>query len=302
MLLMYECNKCDYSTNRIYNFTKHNKSKKHIEKSKTYDNNTFNCDSCDKFFAYKSGLSRHKKNCSIGNSQTNKHILELKTQMLEMKIEHMQEKIELLTGYKNIAENTAESSKSSCSALNYIIKHYNDAPCIQQFTNFDLLTQENEEHTIAEIAIHKYNQNQLCTYIGDIIVAQYKTDDPKQQVLWISDINRLTYLIREVTANNKVEWFTDKGGVKLSKYIVKPILDHIHDDLIRFYDEKLEDLDRDICESDKKNIRNNLMSSRSIMKIIETNQLNDDIIKYIAKYVHLDRKDEIKTIKYDEID
>lgn len=284
------------------------------------------CNNCDSVFSHRSGLSRHKKLCLLTNKKTcdtkaettlkeiqlmmeKKEMrleMEKKDMLLEMeklKVQCMREKIELLNSFKNIAENTAETSKNSCSALNYIIKHYNSAPCIQEFTKFELLTEKNENYSIAEIAIHKYNYNELCSYIGDIIVNEYKTKDPSKQALWSSDINRLTYMIREVTANNKVEWFTDKGGIKMAKYIVEPILNHINDDLTRYYAEKLDELDCEYTkESNKKQIRDNLTSMKSIEKMIDTDQLNDEIIRYIAKYLHLDRKNNIKVIGYDDID
>lgn len=325
-MVKYLCKCCNYSTDRHNNMNKHNNSKKHAEKSNTEnesnpqviqsnpplqnDEPNNKCGACGKIFAYKQGLSKHKKSCT-GELKTEFIIKEMQMQIEMEKVKNeyaqeklknqcMQEKIELLNGFKNIAESTVETSKSSCSALNYIIKYYNNAPCIQHFTKFELLTEGNENYSIAEIAIHKYGRNELCTYISNIIVAEYKTDDPEKQTLWISDVNRLAYMIREVTTNNKVEWFTDKGGIKMSKYIVQPILNHISDDLTRYYNEKLEDLDNDDLESSKKEIRNNMIAAKSITDLIKTNQLNDEIVRYIAKYMHLDRKNDVKAITHVE--
>lgn len=315
----YNCDKCSYTTNRLYNLTKHNNSKKHVTNDITkyidlqttgqaeLEQNKNTCDICGKDFMYKQGLSKHKKSCIKNN--TNQKITELKTEIENLKminmqeqIKNLQDKVEILSGYKNIAENATEISKSSCSALNFIIKHYNDAPCIKTFTNFELLTEGNEDYSIAEIAIHKYKYNELCSYIGDIIVNEYKTQDPRKQAFWTSDVNRLAYLIREVTSSNKVEWFTDKGGVKLSKYITKPILDHMNADLTRYYDESLTNIESDINESTKKELRDKMIISKSITKLIQSNQLNDDIIKYIAKFLHLDRKPDNKAIVNDVTD
>lgn len=297
----FQCEHCNYETSYQTNFTRHNKSRKHAEKIMQCDTEKYICSECGKLFLYRQGLFKHKKICD--QNTPNQRIDDLKTEIEKLKMQNMQDqiknlqdKVELLSGFKNIAENATETSKSSCSALNYIIKHYNDAPCIKTFTNFELLTEGNEDYSIAEIVIHKYNHDELCTYIGDIIVNEYKTTDPKRQTFWISDVNRLAYLIREVTSNNKVEWFADKGGVKLSKYVTKPILDHINTDLIRYYNECLANLDTDISEPDKTELRKNMISATSIRKLIKSNQLNDEIIKYIAKFLHLDRKPEIKAI------
>lgn len=334
------CAFCNYSSDRLIDLDRHKLSKKHmknvndattvntqltgvnpklpLEKSVTTDNIITQvisteikpvhlCVNCNTTFSHKSGLSRHRKKCIIEN---NKDVEKLKMEidMEKLKNQHLQEKLELMNSFKNIAENTAETSRTSCSALNYIMKNYSNAPYIQEFTKFELLKEGNEDYSVAEIVIHKYNYNELCTYIGDIIVGEYKTKNPNQQTLWSSDVNRLAYIIREITTNNKAEWFTDKGGIKTAKYIVQPILNHINEDLDKYYMDKLEDLDNEECEeSNKTLIRNNLIVVRNIIKTIKTNQLNDEIVKYIAKFMYLDRKNSNNMITYtgeilDEVD
>ena len=60
---MYQCNICNYNTELYYNFTRHNKTKKHLEninqnkkKLISYSNNKFICSNCQCEYSHKSSL------------------------------------------------------------------------------------------------------------------------------------------------------------------------------------------------------------------------------------------------------
>ena len=64
----YSCESCDYHTSNIFDFNKHKTTRKHI-KSTTIDDFstqsvTYSCDKCNACYKERSGLWRHKKQCS----------------------------------------------------------------------------------------------------------------------------------------------------------------------------------------------------------------------------------------------
>ena len=90
----YNCDKCDYHTNFLSNFSRHKKSKKHKKKyelelelkEKTNKNKRFSCELCSYYTNNQNGLSQHKRtkkhkknlkekkliyNCEICNFGTN---------------------------------------------------------------------------------------------------------------------------------------------------------------------------------------------------------------------------------------
>ena len=78
----YECLKCNYSTNRKYDFNRHSNSKKHLNKNKK-----FICE-CGKEYKYNTGLCKHIKKC-----------------LLKTKLQNMKNEIVCLKDKNKIMEN-----------------------------------------------------------------------------------------------------------------------------------------------------------------------------------------------------
>ncbi len=313
----YMCSLCNYDTDRFTDLARHNKTMKHIQKeneSKTKNINvtikspqshpkvTINkCENCEKIFSYKQGLSRHRKTCKTDNAA---EVAKLKAQIIELENKNLKEQNEYLKKdnivLQNIAQSATDTSKTSCSALNFVVNNYKNTPCIEKFNDYKLLKHGNEDHSISVIVIHKYNRNELCSFIGDILVTKYKKPNPEEQPVWNSDSERLAYLIRELTKDNTERWFTDKGGIKLSSYIVKPILDHIKDELEVYTKVSNDDLisNENLSIDEQADLRKQIMSGHKVINIIKNGILDKEIIKYISHYFHLDRKTEIKLIEH----
>ena len=73
----FYCKSCDYKCYRKYDFSKHNLTTKHKNQQKSNKSsessekseNKFTCINCKKIFKDRSGLWRHKKKCSIENTE-----------------------------------------------------------------------------------------------------------------------------------------------------------------------------------------------------------------------------------------
>ena len=89
--MIYTCSLCEYTTSRLFNFNKHIKTKKHIEREKQIKLKN-KCNKCGKCFKYPSGLSRHKKNCVHNYILTNDLDIDYVTK-LENKVLELENKI-----------------------------------------------------------------------------------------------------------------------------------------------------------------------------------------------------------------
>jgi hypothetical protein len=128
----YHCKKCDYSTCNLYDFNKHNNTKKHL----VNDNSTFStvlsqksqdkqftCINCNKSYKDNSGLWKHKKKCCNEQEDTedsnNKitpelvmNILHQNKELQQMLIEQHKQNNELQNKVLELAKN---NSMTNCN-------------------------------------------------------------------------------------------------------------------------------------------------------------------------------------------
>jgi len=156
--------------------------------------------------------------------------------------------------------------------------------------NTNTNTNKDKEKFVEKI-IYKHKKKILDEYLGRIIVSHYKKKDPAQQSIWNSDTSRLTYIIRELFNNKKIDWMVDKKGIKTTSYIIKPLLKHI-DELISEYIDIKTTIDRETAKTEDL-IANfdNLKLGNEILKTIETNELSDNILKRISSYFYFMKND-----------
>ena len=222
---------------------------------------------------------------------------------------------------KSLINNAGNIIKTSVSTVSYVAKNYKNAPALEALPDYAKLTfnretdkdeddedkgkdsdeylleyfseDEDDEETIkskfVELLTYKYENDTLDKYLGNIIVKSYKKNDPSQQSIWNSDTSRLTYVIRELFNNQKIDWMVDKKGVKTKNYIIQPLLKHI-DVLLRRYVElgtKVNRDDLDVPEYMPKMERMNV--ALQITLDIDNGNLADEIIRYIAPHFYLNK-------------
>ena len=285
------------------------------------------CDYCNNECSTASSLARHKKSCSVKTKFENNHkeeILRLKNinmelefklnesnskfndriKMFDQKDEIIKQKDEIIkqkdetisilksevTHLKSIVNNTGSIIKTSVSTMAYVIKNYKDAPVLESVKDYSAIRYEQDNTEFVENLIYEHNNNKLHIYISDFIIKTYKKDDPAKQSLWNSDTSRLTYLIREIITNNKVDWKVDKKGIKTTKFIIEPILEYI-DQQIRNYVESYE-VNHKISAKEAERQMMKLKSGMEIIKSIETKVLSEEILKYITPHFYLIKNDE----------
>ena len=363
-IMIFNCKSCNYETRDKSNFTKHQKTSKHVENiqkniidndviHKTIQNNSKNtdvdcnknkkyvCNSCSKSFAHRQGLHKHKKNhCPNVNKKsddkpmTNQDniIIQLQTQMANVitkceKLEKTNKKIKRTnTGLKKtnielketndklidiiqsqlkstqktneqLADTIQSQSKSvekSINTLSFVSTQYPNAPPIKTLENdqFNEMTErimfnKKNDEILEEILLTHYKGHKLHAILGDIIVNEYKKDNPKNQSLWVSDVSRLTFIIKNlIKKTNKSKWISDKNGTCLTKFIIDPMLKIIRKKIIRYGKSIMEHDPNDTIDNGRQKIIN-LRYAVDLQKSIELKKIHSKILRYVAPHFNL---------------
>lgn len=267
----YECKICNYITKNKTNHIKHCNTKKHLEKVienteindiQNYQNESHPsptqvptkshsniCQYCNNNFSRPDGLAKHMKSCF--NKLQKEHALEDKIKTLNAKLlqsqtenKHYKKETEHYKAetkhqqaetdyYKQLLREAGGLVKKSVSSLTFIVDNYNGAPPLQMLSikNIDF---NGTEKKIVENILSAYKHKTIGKYLGDYIVKIYKKSDPKDQSIWNTDDNRLTYIIKELMHNNSSNWIVDKKGLKTKEYLINPLLTHIKELLISY--------------------------------------------------------------------
>ena len=305
--MVYKCDPCNYETDFHSNYARHIKSSKHtkcIEDADAEDNEEgkYICTDCSKEYVYKSGLSRHKMTCTKRKiTKLETEINDLKLKMLSNEIDSLKTQLETSkqdkNDFKKLAESATKTNENSVSALKYVIDNYANAPPIQVFQNFNILLEGNEDYTVPEILLHYYKKGRLIKYIGDRLIKKYRKENPAEQSVWNSDISRFSYLMKEAINNsnkNTNGWGRDKKGVKVTKYIIAPLLEYSKEQAKQYAEELAEELN-DGCDNPG-DTTTDITRLHEIVDDIDNEKLHTEIMKYMAPKLQLRQKQiKIKT-------
>jgi len=279
----YECKLCCVYTESKRDFIKHINTRKHI----------IICENEEK----------NKKEYDI-------RILQEKVKLQQEKIKLYEEKVGFLEKNNECLSTIAKTSvKTTQSALSFIMNNYPDAPSITKYNNFKFLKEKNH-YKIADVILHKYKHNTLVDYLSNLLIDQYKKDNPGEQSVWNTDVSRLSYVVKDnINEKNISKWIVDKKGHVLSSYTVKPIVDKlknrmidsykkIMDDNKKYNDERDDYLDSDSETKDKKRTNNKKIEKtlsylehfNEFFQEINTGILESEIVKNIAGHFFLNEK------------
>ena len=306
--MKYSCTKtnCNYSTNDKSNFNKHMKSSTHLPINK-YNHKIvienpkqYVCD-CDKIFTCKQHLSRHRlHNCEktktnienqviiltnkIENYETiNKHLLIQNENMSKLLMEYVKNTNSTITNNNNKIINTY-----NISIKNYLQQNYPNAPALNGITDYSKLKYDTEYDDFIDALVYNHNNSYLKKYLGDFIIYNYKKNNPSTQSVWSSDISRLTYIIKELLANNESTWNHDYKGIKIKKYIIDPLLKYIKEYIDEYWIKNL-DLFKTVDIEQLNKFNKTYTTIYQIKKDIDGDILGNDIVKYIAPQFYMDK-------------
>lgn len=222
------CKACEVYIPNKYSFIRHTESKKHLD-MKVKDEEVlcvmYKCKFCDKMYKHKFTLTAHLKGCSrntveiITQLKEKCEVLEEDNKILQKDKKVLTEKVEKITNdYIDVTKSQNRTYETTISLLKLLITKYADAPEIQPPKNIcDMM--ENEE--IEKQVMSRFRKGELAQYLGDLIIAEYKKKDQSQQSVWISDVNRLTCVVKEK------KWKRDPKGVEVIRIIISEVIDKV---------------------------------------------------------------------------
>jgi hypothetical protein len=178
------------------------------------------------------------------------------------------------------------------NVYNYVSSNFNEAQPIRMLEKQDidklLTVDQNIKHTIEELLIFNQSKYNLDKFLGEIIINAYKKEDPEEQQFWASNVQKLTFIVRQILNKREKTWLHDKKGTCLTKYIVDPILKEIKKLLQRYVKENSENIQKSTFEEMEK-IQNNGMIAVNIIYEINEKELHKKILKYIAPHFQLEQ-------------
>jgi len=320
--MKYICKICNYSTIDKSNYGQHIKTKKHIKNNKNMNAENYKCKFCFNIFSRQYCLDRHQPKCDKKKEYDNNILqiklnyekdllikeyemkLQLKDIEIKSKIKETEcdkkltkkdcelqlkdkdiENIKLSAELKGLKEATI--AKPTSYSLSYVQNNFYNAPPINYFSKFGLLKGNDKKSSIDDIMLHWFNKKSLASYLGKIIVSEYIKDNPLEQSVWASDSSRRNLLLNETQKDKTTQWVIDKLGIKLSNYAIKPILDKIREYLWNYIENVTEKMK---C---KISVVNKMSNCHELIDYIDCvdkkKSLENDIIKFITPYIHLNK-------------
>lgn len=300
----YKCDSCNCTFHNKSNYNRHLKSVAHSKSTLTVNTvNTIDlkkkseyvCNNCNNKFSCRQSLSRHKLHyCSIkkGNVNTDQ---DLKEQMaficnkLEKVEKELSECKNQLVASSTTNNNTNCHNTYNISVKNYIQKNYPNAPALKGITDYSKLVYK--DFKLMDTLVYNFINKNLHKYLGNFIIGHYKKKNPAEQSLWSSDVSRLTYLVSVLLKDDKSIWNHDYKGARIKESVVTPLLNYVRDCIDEFWEniEVKKPNINDLHGIEEQHIyRNNVAK---MAELIDNNILCDDILKYIAPFFCIDKKD-----------
>jgi len=300
----YICNVCDYNTCNLFDFNKHNSTRKHIKREKENQieqNRTGNreksqpgfvCKNCNKSYLSKSGLWNHNKKCiekPVENAivttevTTTETIIEILKQNQEFKsllIEQQKENKELINKVIELSKEPRIVNNGTMTQNNNQ-KHFNlqfflndtckDAITIQQFINNIQISLEDLESV---------GRNGFVKGISDIVLKELNTLDVTKRPIHCTDLKREVIYLKEEDAWNK----DDDENTKL-KNVIKTVENKGWNKVPFWYQNNPNAHVSDTPEyAMYGNIVRNVSGNDNEVK------LREKIVKVIAKETHLEKE------------
>lgn len=279
--MLYNCYICNFTSTKKYNLDRHKETKSHIDALKKV--NRYSCSYCNKLYSTASNLAKHKKKCEqLFIDQKNNDIDILKNENYYLKI--ILEKSEKLEKYMTKAlENDDNHIIKQVSTVAFIKNTYPNAPVLEPLIDMSVLHPNKNNSEFVDEIHDNYKKNKLASYLGTLVLQQYKKTNPEEQSVWSTDITRLSYLINILNDQDKALWTKDKKGLYMKSDIISPILDYVKDLIGEYIDKNTSTINTKTSSiSQVVSVQQKLTDLANIINKILNTTLHDELNSYLA--------------------
>lgn len=144
---------------------------------------------------------------------------------------------------------------------------------------------DNTSYELTDFIVYYFNKYELHEFFGNLILKVYKKEDPEEQQIWTTSVQRLSFMVRQILNKENV-WLKDMNGVCIIKHIIDPLLDEIKRILQRYIKSLKENQDLSLEEIEK--YQDKGMIVVKIIKDINNKYLQQAILKYLVPHFQLD--------------
>lgn len=234
--------------------------------------------------------AKSEKQCDRLTKELEKYSTVFITQLINTKAQTVSQQQTIPTNNRVKSANTGGRQNT----INNIKNIFNNAPiiCVNDASHLEAILRKMNH---IDIFANWEQSGQVAQKISDMIVGKYKTDSLEKRSLWATDVSRLNYLIRELV-NKKPQWNADKGAIKVSKYIIDPVLELLKKNLKKWRS--------DFAKMDPDDQFNDVLLEplNNIIASIEKGSLKKEILKLISPHFSANQIDSNQTDTYDEND
>jgi len=289
----YNCEKCDFITNKKTDYNRHITTRKHLNinifntENEKKRQNTYDCECCDKSFMDRSGLWKHRKKCfeidqtepsSQPSSQVDMTVvLELLKQNQEFKdllIEQNKQMLILAQKAGNNNHNTNTNCNNKFNLNFFLNETCKDAITFSDFVNS------------IEVTVDDFIQTGNMGFVNGIskvLTERIKDMDLHTRPLHCTDFKRETVYIK-----NEEKWDKEDGDKSQLRKAVKCVAKKNYNQLHQWYNNKKPDVDTlgtEECEDYFKFYKSALGGYDKE----EDKKFEDKIIKNVLKEVIIDK-------------
>jgi hypothetical protein len=286
-------------------------------------NNIIQCQHCMKIFARKDSLPRHLSVCKIKREMDikEKYELELKLQLQEKDIKHMKKQIEELKEDKEFQNKVIASESNNLNGalqvnmntLNFLKTYHTDTPPLKTFSQefadpYKVYEQKGIKYVndgyiengvkiekdkyITDKMIFLEESGNTVKFFASLMESIYRNKKyPHLQAYWAKDTTRYNYSVRIMLDNNTAIWSEDKDGSIIIDKVVSPLLlfteEVLKKELVKLSNQvEIKNKEKDISGLMPILKRQGVIAG--FINKVEKNELQQDIIKKMAKAFHLD--------------
>lgn len=302
--MKFICNFCNFEADSHYKFNRHLKTQKHNKKvlsstmltQSKHELSIVNsieaeeniCQYCDKHLSCIQALSRHRKTCVIKNNlEKSNSEMKINCEHFQTKNKEMQHEIDTL----KLSVKTNETIvKSSMSAIKYAMKHYSNAPPLKLLIDCKGINNDGSEEDFGANIAYYFRHNKLAAFVGDYVVGLCKKLNPEDQSVWVTDVSRLSYIIRNHDIKGAT-WIVDKKGLCIDELMVQPLIGYV-ESCVRKYKTSIG-----LTTENKHDLRTmetnhkHFIECLDVLQYIDDKKINIDVLKYVAPFLMMHRDD-----------